>query len=280
MENYDEDQIQHIKGVIETVLFISGTPVTLEQIKKVLNTVEASEIKQFIQMLANDYQERKSGIVIEEIAGGYQMLSSPIYAHYAKELFKTRQKEKLSKPALESLAIIAYKQPVTRADIELVRGVNSDGVVAHLLNKELIKVAGRKDVPGKPFLYGTTKQFLEYFGLKSIKDLPRLEEFPALQAKEISSGEEIREESISQNEGKYSRDTSELEESEINAQLDNAAVNDMDESDEDVLRESISEEQKETQLLENDHEDRASSTVAKAEEFLRESEEEVNDESK
>ena len=88
------------------------------------------------------------------------------------------------------MAIIAYKQPVTRSDIEMIRGVNSDGVVAHLLSKELIKVIGRKDVPGRPFVYGTTKQFLEYFGLKSLDDLPTLEEFPMLQP----SGEDIIEE--------------------------------------------------------------------------------------
>ena len=88
----------------------------------------------------------------------------------------------MSKPALETLAIIAYKQPVTRTDVELIRGVNSDGVIAHLLTKELVKPVGRKDVPGRPFLYGTTRQFLEYFGLKSLEDLPSLAEFPSLTA--------------------------------------------------------------------------------------------------
>ncbi|MCA9401929.1 MAG: SMC-Scp complex subunit ScpB, partial [Candidatus Omnitrophica bacterium] len=105
------------------------------------------------------------------------------YASYIKEFFKTKTKEKLSKPSLESLAIIAYKQPVTRADIELVRGVNSDGVVNHLLEKELIKIVGRKEVAGRPYLYGTTRLFLEYFGLKSLDDLPKLEEFPVLAEK-------------------------------------------------------------------------------------------------
>ncbi len=176
-----DEQLQHIKGVIESLLFVNERPVTLEQIKKVLDTVSNADIKRSIVSLQDKYEERKSGMMIVEIAGGYQMLSNPSYASYLRNFYKTKHKEKLSKPALESMAIIAYKQPVTRSDIELIRGVNSDGVVAHLLNKELIKVIGRKDVPGRPYLYGTTKQFLEYFGLKSLDDLPTLEEFPTLQ---------------------------------------------------------------------------------------------------
>jgi len=179
--NEIDEQLQHIKGVVESLLFVNEKPVTLDQIKKVLETVGGPEIKKAIVSLQNEYEEKKSGMMIIEIAGGYQMLSNPTYASYLRNFYKTKHKEKLSKPALESMAIIAYKQPVTRSDIELIRGVNSDGVVAHLLDKELIKVVGRKDVPGRPYLYGTTKQFLEYFGLKSLDDLPALEEFPTLQ---------------------------------------------------------------------------------------------------
>lgn len=179
--NTIDEQLQHIKGVVESLLFVNERPITLEQIKKVLETVGGVDIKKAIADLQNEYEERKSGVMIVEIAGGYQMLSNSTYASYLRSFYKTKHKEKLSKPALESMAIIAYKQPVTRVDIELIRGVNSDGVVAHLLNKELIKVVGRKDVPGRPYIYGTTKQFLEYFGLKSLDDLPTLEEFPTLQ---------------------------------------------------------------------------------------------------
>ncbi|MCK5013036.1 MAG: SMC-Scp complex subunit ScpB [Candidatus Omnitrophica bacterium] len=179
--NKIDEQFQHVKGVVESLLFVNERPVTLDQIRKVLETVGASDTKKAITSLQDEYENRKSGIMIVEIAGGYQMLSNPAYASYLRSFYKTKHKEKLSKPALESMAIIAYKQPVTRSDIELIRGVNSDGVVAHLLNKELIKVIGRKDVPGRPYLYGTTKQFLEYFGLKSLDDLPTLEEFPTLQ---------------------------------------------------------------------------------------------------
>lgn len=171
----------HIKGVIEAILFVHEKPVTLEQLRKVLKTVKPAEIKNAISQLQGHADSYDSGINIVEIAGGYQLLTNKKYASYIRDFYKTRHKEKLSKPSLETMAIIAYKQPVTRADIEVIRGVNCDGVVAHLLNKELIKIVGRKDVPGKPYLYGTTKQFMEYFGLRSLDDLPKLEEFTKMQ---------------------------------------------------------------------------------------------------
>lgn len=187
MESNSPEPLQYIQGVVEALLFVNERPITLEQIKRVLQTVTPTEIKQAIDGLNEDYRSRSRGITIQEIAGGYQMLSNPEYVSYVRNFYKTKHKEKLSKPALETLAIVAYKQPVTRADIELIRGVNSDGVVALLLDKELIKLAGRKDVPGRPFLYGTTKQFLEYFGLKSLDTLPNLEELVALQAQSEES---------------------------------------------------------------------------------------------
>jgi segregation and condensation protein B len=171
----------HIRGAIEALLFVNERPITLEQFKRVLKTVGVPEIRKAIDGLRRGYEDRLSGIQVVEIAGGYQMLTNKTYAVYVRDFYKTRHKEKLSKPALETLAIMAYKQPVTRSEVEVIRGVNSDGVVNHLLGKELIKIVGRKDVPGKPYLYGTTKQFLEYFGLKSLDGLPRLEEFPQLQ---------------------------------------------------------------------------------------------------
>jgi len=179
-----DEQLQHIKGVVESLLFVNEKPVIFDQFKNVLDTVSDADIKKALSELQGDYEDRQCGIMIVEIAGGYQMLSNPIYAPYLRSFYKTKHKEKLSKPSLESMAIIAYKQPVTRSDIEVIRGVNSDGVFGHLLNKDLIKVIGRKDVPGRPYVYGTTKQFLEYFGLKSLDDLPELEEFPALQPSE------------------------------------------------------------------------------------------------
>ncbi|HLF17678.1 MAG TPA: SMC-Scp complex subunit ScpB [Candidatus Omnitrophota bacterium] len=192
-----QQEVSHVRGVIEAILFVNEKPVTLDQIKKVLDTVSLGEIKQVIQEIQKEFEKRKSGATVVEIAGGYQMLTNPLYASYVRDFYKTKHKEKLSKPALETLAIVAYKQPVSRAEIELIRGVNSDGVVVHLIEKELIKIVGRKDIPGRPFLYGTTKQFLEYFGLKSLDDLPKLEEFPDLQPSEVVEGEENFEEATS-----------------------------------------------------------------------------------
>jgi len=171
----------YVEGVVEALLFVSDKPVTIEEMKEVIGDVDGRALKEAIESLKLKYEVEKHGMVIVEIAGGFQMLSNPEYANAIRAFYRTQKKEKLSKPALESLAIVAYKQPVTRLEIELIRGVNSDGVVTHLLEKNLIKLAGRKDVPGKPFLYGTTKEFLEYFGLRSLADLPKLEEFVSLE---------------------------------------------------------------------------------------------------
>jgi segregation and condensation protein B len=175
-----DEQVQSYKSAIEALLFVSEKPVILDQLKEVFPELKPSQIHDLIKELQEEYINRAAGMMIVEIAGGFQMLSSSHAAPYIREFYKTKTKEKLSRPALESLAIIAYKQPVGRAEVEIIRGVNSDGTIAHLLNKGLIKITGRKEVPGRPFLYGTTKEFLEYFGLKSLEDMPKMEEFAQL----------------------------------------------------------------------------------------------------
>ena len=180
----DTSANEYLKGAIEALLFISEKPVQIEQIAEVMQeSVGAVDVRKLVAELCEEYETKQRGMVIVEIAGGYQMLSSPHYVSYVRSFLKTKVKEKLSRPALEALAIVAYKQPVSRGDIEVVRGVNSDGVALHLLNKGLIKIVGKKDVPGRPYLYGTSKLFLEYFGLKSLRDLPRLEDVSLLLAK-------------------------------------------------------------------------------------------------
>jgi segregation and condensation protein B len=179
----EQAQFDHLKGAVEALLFVSERPVTIDQLKEAVPGSSAHDLKEVLAALEAEYLTPSRGISVLEIAGGWQMLSNSLFAGYIREFYKTRQKEKLSRPGLETLAIIAYKQPVSRTDVELLRGVNSDGVVMHLLNKGLIKIAGRKEVPGRPYVYGTTQLFLEYFGLRSLEDLPRLEEFPALTAK-------------------------------------------------------------------------------------------------
>ena len=166
------------KSAIEALLFISEKPLLLEQIKTALEGLDTPKIREIILELKNEYENGSRGLRVEEVAGGFRMVTSPDTAPVLKKFYKQRDAQRLSAQALEALAIIAYKQPVTRLDIESLRGVNVDGVVKTLLEKNLIRIAGKKDVIGRPFVYGTTRQFLEYFGLKSLDDLPKLEEFP------------------------------------------------------------------------------------------------------
>ncbi len=175
------------RAVIEAMLFSSDKPLTIEQMRNVLGSLETQEIRSILGELNQGYESSNRGIRITEIAGGFQMITAPALAPFLKKLYKQRNVEKLSKPALETLAIIAYKQPLTRLDIESLRNVNIDGVMKSLLDKDLIRVTGRKKSPGRPKVYGTTRQFLEYFGLKSLEELPKIENFSTLaqQNKEV-----------------------------------------------------------------------------------------------
>ncbi len=175
-----DEQIQHYKSPIEALLFVSDKPIVLDQFKTVFPELKPSQITEIVKQLQEEYVSRDAGIVIVDIAGGWQMLSNSNAAGAIREFYKTKSKEKLSRASLESLAIIAYKQPVSRGELEIIRGVNCDGPVAHLLNKGLIEIVGRKEVAGRPFIYGTTKAFMEYFGLKSLEDLPKLEQLSQL----------------------------------------------------------------------------------------------------
>jgi segregation and condensation protein B len=169
----------NVKAVIEALLFASEKPLTLAQIKDVLDGMGADEIRKSIEELKGDYEANNRGVRLAEIAGGFQMITAPVFVSFLKKLYKKQRTEKLSLPALETLAIVAYKQPVTRLEIESIRDVNIDGMVKGLLDKSLIRVAGRKKAPGRPKVYGTTREFLEHFGLKSLDELPKIEEFLA-----------------------------------------------------------------------------------------------------
>jgi segregation and condensation protein B len=189
----------NLKSVIEALIFVSGKPIGLEQIKKVTSVTEAVSLRKIIEELRQEYESSGRGMRIVEVAGGFQMIAATNYAVFLKKLFKDRSPEKLSKPALESLAIIAYKQPLTRSEIESLRNVNVDGVMKSLLDKNLIRICGRKKIPGRPFVYGTTREFLEHFGLKSLEDLPKIEEFTAMaEQKEANNEIEPIEEKIAE----------------------------------------------------------------------------------
>jgi len=171
------------KSVIEALLLASEKPILLEQIKSVLDNLETTEVRSLLEALKAEYEQSNRGMRIAEIAGGFQMITAPAFAPFLKKFFRGRHAERLSKPALETLAIIAYKQPLTRTEIELLRNVNVDGVMKSLLDKNLIRISGRKKSAGRPCVYGTTRQFMEHFGLKSLDDLPKMEDFSAMAEK-------------------------------------------------------------------------------------------------
>ena len=181
--NMPED---NLKAVIEALLFASEQPLTLEKIKEVLGNFQTPEIRKLLEELGQEYEKSNRGIRIAELAGGFQLITSPGLAVFLKKLYKGRRVERLSRPALETLAVIAYKQPVAKMEIGSIRNVNIDGVVKSLIDKDLIRIAGRKKSPGRPFLFGTTRKFLEYFGLKSLEELPRVENFQEALAKGAS----------------------------------------------------------------------------------------------
>ena len=167
---------EEAKRIIEAILFVSDKPISIDTIKAVLEDIEPTAIRALVEELNQEYRASERSFGIKEIAGGFQMLTDPRYGEWVAKLYK-RPPDRLSGPALETLSIIAYKQPITRAEIEAIRGVNVDGVVHTLEERGLIRTRGRKDVPGRPILYGTTNEFLQHFGLRSLEELPRLREF-------------------------------------------------------------------------------------------------------
>ncbi len=173
-----------VLSVIEALLFVSERPLSLEQIRTALPELSTSDIRAHLERMRADFEAQQKGVRIIEIAGGFQLVTAPQMSAFLKKFFKQKRTERLSRPALETLAIIAYKQPVTRLEIESLRNVNVDGIMLTLTEKGLVRVVGERKAPGRPKVYGTTKQFLEYFGLKSLEDLPKIEDFARLQAVE------------------------------------------------------------------------------------------------
>jgi len=164
-------ELNNIEPIIEALLFTSGDPLSLERIAEVIET-DKKTARLIMNNLILNYNEKERGIMIREINNAYQLCTRPEYFQYISKLFEPRHKQALSQAAYETLAIVAYKQPVTRAKIEQIRGVNSDSAINRLLEKNLIKEGGRMDAPGKPIYYVTTDEFLRSFGFKSLLDLP------------------------------------------------------------------------------------------------------------
>jgi segregation and condensation protein B len=182
--------MENVKAVIEALIFASDAPLALEKICIILSNVEKTEIKEAFEKLVLEYNDRQGGIYLQEVAGGFQFRTRPELSPWIKKLRSTKP-HSLSPQAMETLAIIAYKQPIVKSEIESIRGVDVGAPLKSLLDKKLIRIVGRKDVPGKPIIYGTTKKFLEVFNLKDLMDLPNLREF-----KELNQQQELVEQEI------------------------------------------------------------------------------------
>jgi len=199
-----EMDIREIESVVEGLLFAAGDPLPLEKIADITG-VDRKTTKLILSNMMINYQNSRRGIIIREINGSYQLCTRPEHHDYIKKLFEPRQKQGLSQAAFETLAIIAYNSPITRAGIEKIRGVNSDSAIAKLIERNLIREAGRMDSPGKPVLYETTDEFLRCFGFRSLDDLPRtemneLESVPPAQessSRENPTGDNTHDESAS-----------------------------------------------------------------------------------
>jgi segregation and condensation protein B len=166
------------QAMLEAMLFSTHHPLTGQRLGELLNVKSQKALKRAVQELNRQYEEGGRTFRIEQVAGGYQMLSLPEYGDILKRLHQKEADAKLSKAALETLAIIAYKQPILRADVEAIRGVACGETIRSLMEKHLVNIAGRAEEPGRPILYGTTKRFLQLFGLNNLKDLPQSAELP------------------------------------------------------------------------------------------------------
>jgi segregation and condensation protein B len=211
-----------IRSVIESLLFISGEPLGIERMAQTIPGVDKKELRAALEELAEEYAKQGRGIRIAEVAGGYQLETAKENSEFLARLIKTRP-IRLTKPSLETMAIIAYRQPVTRQEVDLIRGVDSSGVINTLLEFGFVQIVGRKDVPGRPFIYGTSKRFLEFFRLNSLGDLPSLDEF-------FAQAEERQAEESNLFEGRFQENPDQQQEHAEGAQEGEAAKSEEEQS--------------------------------------------------
>jgi segregation and condensation protein B len=185
---------EDIKSAIESLLFVAEAPLTIQRLGEVLEGVAKEDIRSTLDELHAELEANRRGVRLVEVAGGYQLRTAKVNADWVKKFLGGRP-ARMGRATLETLAIIAYRQPITRAEIEAIRGVDVDGVINTLLERSLIRAIARKDVPGRPFLYGTTPEFLQLFNLKDLTHLPTLKEMTEMTLPEIT-GEEVPVESV------------------------------------------------------------------------------------
>ncbi len=171
--------MDNLKAIVESLLFASDIPLTIDKIKSILDIQDRQAALNALTSLAQEYESQKRGFFLSEVAGGYQLRTRPEYRQWVRRMKQTRP-ARLSRAAMETLAIVAYKQPVLRSDVEHLRGVDSGGTLRTLLERGLIRVLGRKRLPGRPMVYGTSKRFLEIFDLKELSELPTLKDLQEL----------------------------------------------------------------------------------------------------
>ena len=229
--------MKHAKGVLEALLFSASKPLTPNDIRKVLKSLTPAQIKNIVTDLKKDYEKSQKSFEIIEIAGGYEITTRKEYAPWICRIEMQKKNKQATQSALETLAILAYKQPLTRAEIEELRGVDVSGVLANLVDKGFVKIVGKKEIPGRPFIYGTTDKFLEHFGLNSLKDLPDIGEIQSLvdqsiRKEDLLGTQNIVEVSDDQNEG--SDESENTEKSEIkNDETEDFDHHDVNEEDSD-----------------------------------------------
>lgn len=168
-----------LNAILEGLLFVSDGPMTLDRLTELLPDYDRAMVRLAVQELRDDYDQRRAGVHLVEVAGGWQLRTVPELMPYLSRMVKGRP-ARFSQSALETLAIVAYRQPITRQEIEYLRGVDTGAVLKTLLDKKLVRIMGKKDIPGRPIIYGTTREFLEVFNLKDLKGLPTLREIQSL----------------------------------------------------------------------------------------------------
>ncbi len=221
----EQNQLQQL---LEALIFASDSPLRFQNIQKIVKDISKEELEQALCSLEEQSQNR--GIILQKVAGGYQFATKPEFASYIGQMLKERASSRLSRAALEALAIVAFKQPISRVEVSAIRGVNSDGVMKKLLDMKLITIAGRDDGPGRALLFKTTPEFLQYFGINDISDLPRPKEIEELLAegeggtllKELPDDAVVGDESDDSPSEDFSED-SQNSESEVKAQPDRDA---------------------------------------------------------
>jgi segregation and condensation protein B len=175
---------EDIRSIIESLLFVADGPLTIQRLGEVLEGAEKEDVRSILDELQAELENSRRGVRLVEVAGGYQLRTARVNADWVKKFLGGRP-ARMGRATLETLAIIAYRQPITRAEIEAIRGVDVDGVINTLLDRSLIRAVARKDVPGRPFLYGTTPEFLQLFNLKDLTHLPTLKEMEEIALPEI-----------------------------------------------------------------------------------------------